>query len=361
MRGLSREFAGAVEVVALAPIFGINFDFLLDYPEIATQVWLYQMTSIATEYISVGGNRHPSAADWDRGSGVLAFGADNNVALWRPPSNGSPDDEIYGLLSGHSDKVSAVKFLSHSLEESSGSAPALVTGSVDNTVRIWQPDHESPTRFGASVIIGKHEGSVNAIAIREIAPFSHLIAAAAADGTVKVWRSSCEPDVQAFLLHTINLAPRYLPLAVEMQAVLTNEDGLWEDHNSALLLAVGGTRNAIQIFVLQNFGSTIECQLQATLTGHEGWIRSLALTNESFLGDLDMILASASQDKYIRLWRFHEGEALPAPAKDPALGTFNQTLSNKAHWIKCAGRTFSITFEALLLGVRSPALQLYAR
>jgi elongator complex protein 2 len=35
-------------------------------------------------YISVGGNRHPSAADWDQRSGVLAFGADQNVALWKP-------------------------------------------------------------------------------------------------------------------------------------------------------------------------------------------------------------------------------------------------------------------------------------
>lgn len=42
------------------------------------------MASVATEYISVGGNRHPAAADWDVESGVLAFGADNNVALWDP-------------------------------------------------------------------------------------------------------------------------------------------------------------------------------------------------------------------------------------------------------------------------------------
>lgn len=42
------------------------------------------MASVTTDYISVGGNRHPGAADWDVSSGVLAFGADNNVALWEP-------------------------------------------------------------------------------------------------------------------------------------------------------------------------------------------------------------------------------------------------------------------------------------
>ena len=36
------------------------------------------------DYISAGGNRHPSAADWDQWSGVLAFGADQNVAFWKP-------------------------------------------------------------------------------------------------------------------------------------------------------------------------------------------------------------------------------------------------------------------------------------
>lgn len=44
----------------------------------------YSMVAVETDYISVGGNRHPGAADWDVQTGVLAFGADNNVALWDP-------------------------------------------------------------------------------------------------------------------------------------------------------------------------------------------------------------------------------------------------------------------------------------
>lgn len=42
------------------------------------------MVSITSDYISVGGNRHPGAADWDVQTGVVGFGADNNVALWDP-------------------------------------------------------------------------------------------------------------------------------------------------------------------------------------------------------------------------------------------------------------------------------------
>lgn len=40
---------------------------------------------IFSEFISIGGNRNPAAADWDaEGLGLLAFGADNSIALWDP-------------------------------------------------------------------------------------------------------------------------------------------------------------------------------------------------------------------------------------------------------------------------------------
>lgn len=42
------------------------------------------MKSCSFEYIAAGGNLHHSAADWDRKSGILAYGANNNLALWNP-------------------------------------------------------------------------------------------------------------------------------------------------------------------------------------------------------------------------------------------------------------------------------------
>lgn len=36
------------------------------------------------EYLAAGGNKHPAAADWDAASSLFAYGADNNVALWKP-------------------------------------------------------------------------------------------------------------------------------------------------------------------------------------------------------------------------------------------------------------------------------------
>lgn len=46
------------------------------------------------EYLSTGANRHGAVADWSP-DGVLAFGADANVALWKPEVSLPPAG--YGL------------------------------------------------------------------------------------------------------------------------------------------------------------------------------------------------------------------------------------------------------------------------
>jgi hypothetical protein len=48
------------------------------------------MARVNTDFIAVGGNRHPSAADWDPQSGLLAFGADRNIAIWNPLVSKAP-------------------------------------------------------------------------------------------------------------------------------------------------------------------------------------------------------------------------------------------------------------------------------
>lgn len=35
------------------------------------------------EYLSIGANRQTAVADWSQ-DGLVAFGADSNIALWRP-------------------------------------------------------------------------------------------------------------------------------------------------------------------------------------------------------------------------------------------------------------------------------------
>ncbi|KAK7186045.1 RNA polymerase-like protein II Elongator subunit [Paraphaeosphaeria sporulosa] len=288
---------------------------------------------ISPEFISIGGNRNPAAADWDQDGGrLLAFGADNCIAVWEPE-----DENLSGvtaILSGHTDVVNAVKFF----PTGSGNATVLLSGAADHSLKIWK-GRKSEIGFGLVKTMSEHRSPVTRIATL---PGSDVFATGASDGVVKIWKLVHDADfstVDVELIQSISLTPRHFPLAIALAKL----------DESSLILAVGGTRSTIQIFVSRD----TQFQLSATLAGHEGWIRALDFTKESDKEDSDLLLASASQDKYIRLWRVHQGEELPAVSSalnDPALGVLGKSLSNKAHRFASATSKYSVTFEALLLG-----------
>jgi elongator complex protein 2 len=58
--------------------------------------------NIGIEYLSAGANRHTAVADWSE-NGVVAFGADSNIALWQPVV--SRIHELHSILTEHNDRI----------------------------------------------------------------------------------------------------------------------------------------------------------------------------------------------------------------------------------------------------------------
>ena len=114
------------------------------------------------------------------------------------------------------------------------------------------------------------------------------------------------------------------------------------------MLAVAGTTDVVSIYIVNDIRNDAFNRV-AVLTGHAAWVRGLAFTIDRRTTDEDILLASASQEKYIRLWRIHRGDAplQVAQEQEPIL---EPMLSNKAHEFKVAECNYSISFEALLLG-----------
>jgi elongator complex protein 2 len=277
---------------------------------------------VQLEYIAAGGNSHPSAADW--APGLLAFGAGINVALW------NPDDEKanYGvstLLAGHTGVVNAVIILAFNGKQ------YIISGASDNTVRVWRKSEDSNAWpfFEESQCLEGHAGAVNTVATLSE---DGVFATGAADGTVRVWKFK-EEDAQVELVQSITLKPRFLPLATALARLPSGE----------IVLAVAGTMISVQIYV-QVQG---EFELQATLSGHEGWVRSLDFLTRP---GSDLLLASASQDKYVRLWRFGKGDAVDSSETVKGTEPVKKSLSNKAHQVGSAENRYAVTFEALLVG-----------
>ncbi|PNY24970.1 Elongator complex protein 2 [Tolypocladium capitatum] len=294
---------------------------------------------VSALYLTAGANRQAACADWSR-SGLLAFGSDVNVALWQPCLD--PPRGVGRILSGHKETVRAVKFL---LEAEGDEFSYLVTGSEDKTLMVWKSSSDGQN-FEVLQTCSEHTGAINCIAAARLA-VGHptwILATGAADATVRIWTFDND---QLKPLQTINTAPKMFPLALSISALDDDED--------IIVLAAAGTRDTIQILTAEAKTGGIQFNAQATLSGHEGWVRSLSLIKETKNSNSDLLLASASQDKYVRIWRIHQGRELPALAAsgaDPSSGAFlpGKSPSNKAYWIKAAGKDFSVTFEALLLG-----------
>lgn len=240
------------------------------------------------------------------------------------------------MLVGHTDKVSAVRFYTCPATRSK----LILTGSVDCTIRVWKSDSADLRHFEHTYTLEGHAGSVNGLAV---ADGTDIVASGAADGTVKIWRLNGEIGQ---LLETIAMNPRFLPLTLSLNTL--QSDGI----ATPLMLAVAGTTTVVQVYTTGSSDSP-NFKLCAVLSGHEGWVRSLACTQDKKSQAGDLLLASASQDKYIRLWRVHRGEvttSIPTEDEDPMLGGMEPTLTNKAHEFEAAGSKYSITFEALLFG-----------
>lgn len=173
-----------------------------------------------------------------------------------------------------------------------------------------------------------------------------IVASGAAGGTVRIWRVNAQNGLKGELIESITMKPRFFPLTLALH-VLEGEKG------QGLVLAVAGTTTSVQIFAAEASVDKPNFTRRAVLSGHEAWVRSLSFTQDKKNNPNEILLASASQDKYIRLWRLQQGEANgPAPIDeaDPLLGGMEPTLSNKAHKFDTAGSTYSIAFEALLFG-----------
>ena len=258
------------------------------------------------------------------------------------------------LVSGHTDTVKAIKFLSRNEREAVEKQTYLLSGADDHCLKIWSLSPDGGVT-GCIQTVQEHTAAVNCIATvherkggrQSDSSTATIFATGAADASIKIWGFDGK---QARVIQTVNLKPKFFPLAIALSRL--------DESSGSLVLAAAGTRDIVQIFVAESTANP-EFQLQATLTGHEGWIRSLDFTWERETGgdgaDSDLLLASASQDKYIRLWRLHQGKELPAAVAngaDPSLGAYlpGKSPSNKAHRLNVGGEDYTVTFEALLLG-----------
>ena len=235
-------------------------------------------------------------------------------------------------MRAHTDIVNAIKFFPNQ----AASSPIILSGSVDRSIRVWHARKASPTVFHLAATLQGHESSINCLAVFK---GTNVFASGSADATIRIWRiASVGDEISVEKLQIIQLKPRFFALALALHSLGAGKD---------LVLAATGTKSTVQIYVALDNGGFCH---QVTLSGHEGWIRSLSITRERESEDSDLLLASASHDKYIRLWRIASEKRKFEFENGSAFGDFETSLSNKTHKLKTSQSYYTVSFEALLLG-----------
>lgn len=240
---------------------------------------------VETHYISSGCNRTSHCADWGK-NGLICFGSCRAVAVYQPECCNKPA-RILQTAVHHKDRVNCVSWIK-TCHRTIESDVGLVSGSVDCTAVVW---NYSNNKLHPVAVLKNHSGPVNAVSAICIktqnsgeVSMTTYIATSSADSTVNIWKKS--GDGEFLLYHTQKFGTGFvLDLCF---TVIPN--------TQVPLLACGCDDHKVHLFVEQDEKFVRVISLQ----GHEDWIRAVDFAIDD---SGDILLASAAQDYFIRLWR----------------------------------------------------------
>lgn len=240
-------------------------------------------------YTSVACNRTTECADWGP-SGLIAYGACNAVAVLNSrvsnkqirrksyfyenycllQYNGNSAKILYTLVE-HTKRVNTVKWLDEQ---------HLISGGDDANAVLWQLDETGAKK---RILIKGHENGVNAVDGVRRSNGIWLLVTAAADSSIKLWH--LQPDDVLNCIQTVQLDGGF---CFSLRLTLLPQS----EH---VLMAFSGDDETVSLWAEQS--SCFDKLLK--LGGHEDWVRGLDFVSDG----QDLILASGSQDNFIRLWR----------------------------------------------------------
>ncbi len=292
----------------------------------------------------------------------LAAGGYQVVTLWNVPTGA-----LKSTFTGHNDQVKAVALV--------GDPPAVVTGSLDRTVRVWGLDGKALRQFpapapvlalaaskdGTRLALGGadnvvrlfdfskpdalkelfafagHTGPVLDVAVIDDGKGARRLASASADGTVRVWTvpaKAGDKPADPLILSGAKGALKALALTPDGLSVAAAGDGgkihLWAladgkplrtidaPGSPVLALAIEPGGDLVLAGSADNAARLIDVKTGAvarTLGGHLGPVNSVA-----FRGDL---VATAGAEGGVKVWEWATGQGViafghTAPNNQPA-------------------------------------------
>ncbi|SNX86894.1 related to ELP2 - 29 kDa subunit of elongator and elongating RNA polymerase II holoenzyme [Melanopsichium pennsylvanicum] len=282
----------------------------------------------SSSYISAAFNRANHIADWANAPhSVIAYASNKSIAIWHRPGHPCSPGVTQLLATGFCKPITSLKFANLA---SISSHPCIVAGSAEGAITVWKLEHNQ-SWVQVYTIKAAHHGSVSALGVlrSQTSSLNHsLIVSGASDGVLKVWSFAHDHSHQPALIQTIDLKGRF-PLDLSLLPLPNSASAPISNSEIQLLMALATTTNKIDVFASATSSAPDHFQFQhkLSLEGHDDWVKSLDLCNTFTSADTQtqidtLMLASASQDASVRLWKI-------APQHDTSPSQMSQASSSK--------------------------------
>ncbi|XP_049859581.1 elongator complex protein 2 isoform X1 [Schistocerca gregaria] len=297
-------------------------------------------------YISCSCNRTPHSSDWGR-NGLICFGACNAVAIYDPKY--ADAGKILKVLCHHKGRVNAVQWI-----KTGNCSPEteFVSASSDGTAVLWSAD-DMGGFYVSSVLEGHNSAVTFADGIylsntdHQICKQPLLVVTASADSSLKIWRRK-KAEVAAVCSQTVNFGSGFC-LCARICILPSTSDILIACATDDTKIHLFADKQYEEICISPKENETLLSHFVKvdSLIGHDDWVRSLDFAIED---SGDVLLASCSQDTFVRLWRISArecGSQLQSPVSElPS----SEDIHAEEHVFEIKGHWFVWAVESVLPG-----------
>ncbi|KAJ3221970.1 Elongator subunit elp2 [Clydaea vesicula] len=259
------------------------------------------------EYLSVSCNRSTQSVDCSL-DGVIAYAANTSIILYNP-NDKHHKGAYHSLNKEHVAKITSVRYLRRGIEKNQRDV-GLISVSADKNGTVWRKNFND--EFVKSGVLTGHTEGINCVGVARGSRIHNnfdLVVTSSSDETMKVWKlvqilddtTKNNPKDEISCIQSIKIGKNY-PLCIEMGFLPNSETPI---------LFTAGTDTNIHLYIQKGE----EFVKMLSLQGHSDWIRTLSLTtffsqnvddSSQHFKNGDLILASGSQDKYVRIWKISD-------------------------------------------------------
>lgn len=272
---------------------------------------------IETCYISSNINQTPTVVDWGKNN-LVCYGAKNSILIFDPEYGSG--GKIIATLMGHSKRINSLKWISGG---DVNVETEIVSGSADGRVCVWTC---SDVGYKPTFLNGNNS-NVNIVdgSYRKSNKLELIVIGVSMDCSANIWiRQISSGEFQK--RQTFHFGYN-IPVGLRLYIFPKSKEVL-----------LGFCLDDSKIYIYTEKES-LNFELSAILSGHEDWVRAL----DFIAVDNDILMASCSQDTFIRIWRI-------SPNKISKEGVMDSSVELQ---LKVTKQTYYVYVDSVLTGHES--------